>query len=98
MAFAVADALQGQGVGTRLLEQLAESAAAAGISTFVAEVMPDNAPMLRVFADAGFAVSRRLEGGTTEVRLEHRADRSRTAPPSTSATTSPSPLRSRPFF
>ena len=32
--------------------------------------MPDNAPMLGVFADAGFAVSRRLEGGTTEVRLE----------------------------
>ena len=70
VAFAVADALQGQGVGTRLLEQLAATAAAEGISTFVAEVMPDNAPMLGVFADAGFAVSRRLEGGTTEVRLE----------------------------
>ena len=70
VAFAVADELQGHGVGTRLLEQLAESAAEAGIATFVAEVMPDNAPMLRVFADAGFAVSRRLEGGTTEVRLE----------------------------
>jgi acetyl coenzyme A synthetase (ADP forming)-like protein len=70
VAFAVADALQGQGVGTRLLEQLAATAAAGGISTFVAEVMPENEPMLRVFADAGFAVSRRLEGGTTEVRLE----------------------------
>jgi acetyl coenzyme A synthetase (ADP forming)-like protein len=70
VAFAVADALQGQGVGTRLLEQLAAAAAAEGISTFVAEVMPDNQPMLRVFADAGFAVSRRLEGGTTEVQLE----------------------------
>ena len=46
------------------------AAAEVGISTFVAEVMPDNAPMLRVFEDAGFAVSRRLEGGTTEVRLE----------------------------
>jgi acetyl coenzyme A synthetase (ADP forming)-like protein len=69
VAFAVADELQGHGVGTRLLEQLAESAADAGISTFVAEVMPDNRAMLRVFEDAGFAVSRRLEGGTTEVRL-----------------------------
>ena len=38
VAFAVADALQGQGVGTRLLEQLAATAAAPGISTFVAEV------------------------------------------------------------
>jgi acetyl coenzyme A synthetase (ADP forming)-like protein len=69
VAFAVADELQGHGVGTRLLEQLAESAAEAGISTFVAEVLPDNAPMLRVFEDAGFDISRRLEGGTTEVRL-----------------------------
>jgi acetate---CoA ligase (ADP-forming) len=70
VAFAVSDALQGQGVGTRLLEQLAATAAAAGISTFVADVMPDNAPMLGVFADAGFAVSRRIEGGTTEVQLD----------------------------
>ncbi len=69
VAFAVADELQGQGVGTRLLEQLAEPAGEAGITTFVAEVMPDNTPMLRVFEAAGFDVSRRLEGGTTEVRL-----------------------------
>lgn len=70
VAFTVADALQGQGVGTRLLEQLAETASGHGISVFVAEVMSGNAAMLKVFADAGFAVSRRLEGGTTEVRLE----------------------------
>ena len=70
VAFAVADELQGHGAGTRLLEQLADSAAEAGLSTFVAEVMPDNALMLRVFEDAGFDVSRRLEGGTTEVRLQ----------------------------
>jgi acetyl coenzyme A synthetase (ADP forming)-like protein len=70
VAFAVADSLQGQGVGTRLLEQLALTAATQGISTFVADVMADNRAMLGVFADAGFAVSRRLEGGTAEVRLE----------------------------
>src|SRR5262249_55453886 len=46
-----------------------EIAADAGVSTFVADVMPDNGPMLRVFADAGFGISRRLESGTTEVRL-----------------------------
>jgi acetyl coenzyme A synthetase (ADP forming)-like protein len=70
VAFAVADEFQGLGVGTRLLEQLADSAAEAGVATFVAEVLPDNAPMLRVFEDAGFDISRRLEGGTTEVRLQ----------------------------
>jgi acetyl coenzyme A synthetase (ADP forming)-like protein len=70
VAFAVADELQGHGVGTRLLEQLAEAAGQAGIDTFVAEVMPGNQAMLHVFDDAGFAVSRRLEEGTLEVRLE----------------------------
>src|SRR6266516_5749487 len=54
VAFAVADELQGRGIGTRLLEQLAERAAAAGIERFVADVLPDNAAMLGVFGDAGF--------------------------------------------
>ena len=74
VAFAVADELQGRGVGTRLLEQLAESAADAGISEFVAEVMPDNRAMLSVFADAGFAVSRRLDGGHDRGPARNPAD------------------------
>ena len=41
-----------------------------GIERFVAEVMPDNGPMTRVFADAGFDVERELEGGVLEVRFE----------------------------
>jgi acetyl coenzyme A synthetase (ADP forming)-like protein len=69
VAFAVADELQGQGVGTRLLEQLAEVAAGTGIETFVAEVMGSNRPMLQVFSDAGFAISRTVEQGAVEVRL-----------------------------
>lgn len=68
-AFVVEDALQGRGVGTRLLEQLAALAAAAGVEGFVAEVMAENLGMLRVFGDAGFDVSRTLEGGTIEVRF-----------------------------
>jgi acetyl coenzyme A synthetase (ADP forming)-like protein len=69
VAFAVADDFQGRGVGTRLLERLAALATAAGIESFVAEVMPDNAAMLRVFADAGFETTRGTVLGTTEVRL-----------------------------
>ncbi|MGZ4280589.1 MAG: bifunctional acetate--CoA ligase family protein/GNAT family N-acetyltransferase [Gaiellaceae bacterium] len=69
VAFAVADELQGRGIGTRLLEQLAERAAATGIERFVAEVLPGNAAMLRVFRDAGFEVVRELEGGEIEVRF-----------------------------
>jgi len=69
VAFAVADELQGRGIGTRLLEQLASRAAAAGIERFVAEVLPDNAAMLGVFQDAGFEVARELDGGEIEVRF-----------------------------
>lgn len=69
VAFAVADDFQGRGIGTRLLERLAELAAAAGIEEFLAEVLPSNAPMLGVFADAGFVTSRSLDGGVVEVRL-----------------------------
>ena len=67
VAFAVADELQGHGVGTRLLEQLAELAGARGIERFVAEVRPDNRAMLSVFEDAGFAATREYEGGVVEV-------------------------------
>ncbi len=71
-AFAVEDGLQGKGVGTRLLEQLAESAGAVGIRRFVAEVLPENRPMLRVFADAGFEVTREVSGGAVEVSFPIR--------------------------
>jgi acetyl coenzyme A synthetase (ADP forming)-like protein len=69
VAFAVADDFQGRGVGTRLLEQLAAAATGVGIEEFVAEVMPDNTAMLRVFTDAGFETARETVQGTTEVRL-----------------------------
>src|SRR5206468_3224968 len=64
------DDFQGRGIGTRMLEQLAAAASAQAIEEFVAEVMADNAPMLRVFADAGFEVTRATAFGETEVRLK----------------------------
>jgi acetyl coenzyme A synthetase (ADP forming)-like protein len=69
VAFAVSDALQGRGLGTRLLEQLAARAGSVGIESFLAEVMPENRAMLDVFEHAGFEVVRELEGGTVEVRF-----------------------------
>jgi acetyl coenzyme A synthetase (ADP forming)-like protein len=68
-AFAVADEHQGRGIGTRLLEQLAERAAAVGIDRFVAEVLADNRAMLGVFEAAGFELTRELEGGELEVEF-----------------------------
>ncbi len=69
VAFTVADDFQGRGMGTRLLERLAELAAEAGIESFVAEVLPENQSMLVVFRDAGFELTRELEGGSVEVRF-----------------------------
>src|SRR5512144_1371426 len=66
-AFAVADAYQRRGVGTRLVEQLAERAARHGIERFVAEVLPDNRRMLGVFEALGFELTRELEGGEIEI-------------------------------
>lgn len=45
---AIADALQGLGIGSLLLEHLAEAADAAGISVFEADVLASNASMLDV--------------------------------------------------
>jgi acetyl coenzyme A synthetase (ADP forming)-like protein len=69
VAFAVADEFQGRGIATRLLERLAALATEQSIEEFVAEVMLDNAAMLRVFADAGFETTRETVLGTAEVRL-----------------------------
>jgi acyl-CoA synthetase (NDP forming)/RimJ/RimL family protein N-acetyltransferase len=65
VAFAVADDDQQRGIGTRMLEQLAEIAADRGIQRFDAEVMADNRPMLGVFENAGFAVRREGFGELT---------------------------------
>src|SRR5262245_18584921 len=64
-AFAVADELQGSGVGTRLLERLAALAGDSGIERFVAEVLPGNVAMLKVFAGAGLEVRREVSEGTS---------------------------------
>jgi len=69
VAFAVADEFQGRGIATRMLEQLAASAAQVGIEEFLAEVLAGNDAMLRVFADAGFEVTRATSWGESEVRL-----------------------------
>src|SRR6266516_120129 len=69
IAFTVADGCQRRGIGTRLLERLAQRAAEAGIGEFVAEMLPENNGMLAVFRDAGFAVTRASERGEVEIRF-----------------------------
>jgi acyl-CoA synthetase (NDP forming)/GNAT superfamily N-acetyltransferase len=67
LAFAVADAWQSHGIATMLLAHLAEAAAAEGIHTFNALVLPDNHRMIGVFRDSGYPVHLRSEPDVIEV-------------------------------
>ncbi|WP_329108513.1 GNAT family N-acetyltransferase [Micromonospora sp. NBC_01699] len=67
VAFVVEDAHQGRGIGPVLLEHLAEAARREGITRFVAEVLPSNATMLRVFSDFGYQVARRYADGVVHL-------------------------------
>ena len=63
VAFAVADAHQGRGVASVLLEQLADIARAAGIEEIEADELGENNSMLSVFGASGYRVTRALEDG-----------------------------------
>ncbi|MFH5823039.1 GNAT family N-acetyltransferase [Georgenia sp. AZ-5] len=67
VAFNVADTEQGRGLGSVLLEHLAAAARELGIERFVADVLPANARMIRVFTDAGYEVTQRMEDGVISV-------------------------------
>ena len=69
VAFIVADDRQGRGIATLLLEELAERAQEAGISTFCADVLAENARMLRVFHESGFPTRLRAEPGAVLVEF-----------------------------
>ncbi|WP_370463374.1 GNAT family N-acetyltransferase [Micromonospora sp. WMMC415] len=67
VAFVVEDAYQGRGIGSVLLEHLADAARRTGIMSFVAEVLPANGAMLRVFADFGYQVQRQFADGVVHL-------------------------------
>jgi N-acetylglutamate synthase-like GNAT family acetyltransferase len=69
VAFAVADAWHGHGIATILLAHLAEAAAASGVDTFTAVVLPGNRQMLEVFRDSGFPITVHRDSDVIEVEL-----------------------------
>ncbi len=69
VAFAVEDAHQGRGIGPALLRHLANIARGAGLEEFIAEVLPENASMLKVFERSGLAVTTRHGQGVVHVVL-----------------------------
>jgi acetate---CoA ligase (ADP-forming) len=68
-AVMIADAAQGQGIGTRLLEALAAIAGEHRIRMFDAYVPPDNWRTMDMLFDSGFEVAQRLVGGIIHVTL-----------------------------
>ncbi|HEY3709506.1 MAG TPA: GNAT family N-acetyltransferase [Amycolatopsis sp.] len=70
VAFLVDDQHQGRGLGSILLEHLAAAASESGLRRFVAEVLSENAAMVRVFRDAGYQVSRAIEEGVLHLEFD----------------------------
>ena len=70
VAFAVIDRYQGQGIGTALMRRLAEIARAAGLRELIAEILPENIPMLKVFEKSGLRLSTKREAQVVHVVLE----------------------------
>ncbi|MFN8039878.1 MAG: GNAT family N-acetyltransferase [Acidimicrobiales bacterium] len=73
VAFVIADEHQGRGLGTILLEFLAEAAREHGFRRFTAQTLPDNRRMLRVFHDAGYRVVEGFDSGVIEVAFDIEA-------------------------
>jgi len=72
VAFVVADAHQGRGIGSVLLEHLAAAARESGIARFGALVLAENDAMIRVFREAGYQTTRHIDHG--EITLEFDID------------------------
>ena len=70
VAFVVTDQYQGQGIGAALLRHLATIGRHAGLKEFTAEVLPENAPMLKVFEKSGLKSSTKRERGVVHVGLQ----------------------------
>jgi RimJ/RimL family protein N-acetyltransferase len=70
IAFTVEDAHQGRGIVSLLLRHLTKIARAAGLTELFAEVLPDNAPMLKVFERSGLPMTRKRERDAVHVALQ----------------------------
>jgi RimJ/RimL family protein N-acetyltransferase len=70
MAFVVVDAWQGRGIGSILLRHLIKIAGDAGLHELIAEVLPENRAMLKVFGKYGFKPVPRHDPQTVHLVLK----------------------------
>jgi len=69
VAFAIEDAYHGKGIGTRLIEWLANAARDNGIAVFEGDVLAENERMMSVLRDYGFHIDSELKGGVYHVTI-----------------------------
>lgn len=69
VSFLVEDAMQRKGIGTVLLDTLAEMARENGLTRFSADVLADNRTMLSVFRKAGYAITSGISYGITHLEF-----------------------------
>ena len=74
IAFAVAEHMHNRGIATLLFEHLVSIARSQGVTTFIAQTLAQNTPMLHVFADAGLPVERHYDEGVAEVTIPLPSD------------------------
>ena len=75
VGFAVADEYQNRGAATLLLRELVAIAKDCGIRQFVAQVLEDNAEMLRVFHGCKLPLRQKIDGGVRRVELSLGTER-----------------------
>ena len=68
-AFVIQDNYQGKGIGTKLMEALAEVARNNGVRTFEADVLAENREMMTVLRDYGFHITVEYESGVYHVTV-----------------------------
>lgn len=69
VAFAVIDPYQGQGLGTILVRHIVTLSRTAGLRELVAEVLPENTPMLKILERSGLPMTTRRGSGIVHVTL-----------------------------
>lgn len=70
VAFNVSDHHQGRGIGSVLLEHLADIGREDGVRRFVADVLPQNRKMIGVFRDAGYDATHEFDDGVIAVSFD----------------------------
>lgn len=70
VAFNVSDHHQGRGIGSILLEHLADIGREGGVTRFIADVLPQNRKMIGVFRDAGYEVTHEFDDGVIAVSFD----------------------------